>query len=59
MSETARSDDAPEGDGLRDLMDRVRERNLSEGNLLTEEEALELTLRAQQEVREEQQGRDA
>jgi hypothetical protein len=59
MSETARSDNAPEGDRLRDLMDRVRERNLSEGNILTEGEPLELTLRAQQEVREEQQGLDA
>ena len=58
MSETARSDNRPDPGRLRDLMERVRERNLREGNMLTEEEAMELALRAQQEVRQEQQGLD-
>ena len=58
MSETARGDNRPDPGRLRDLMERVRERNLREGNMLTEEEAMELALRAQQEVRQEQQGLD-
>ncbi len=44
MSQTACSDDNGDSDRLQEFMDRVRERNLREGNILTEEEAMELAI---------------
>lgn len=55
MSQTARSDDNRDSDRLQELMERVRERNLREGKILTEDEAMELAIRAQREVRQERQ----